>query len=121
MFIVTVTTALFIAACAGDESSSPSPASGLGRGEAIAQSAGCASCHGASFQGGVGPSWVGLAGSDVELTDGSTVIADDGYLFESIRDPGAKFVAGFGVRMPPNALSDEDIREIVAYIYSLSD
>ena len=88
-------------------------------GEALAREAGCASCHGGSFQGGIGPGWVGLAGSDVELSDGSVVVADDGYLFESIRDPGAKLVAGFSVQMPRNTLSDAEIDEIVAFIRSL--
>ena len=120
-FVVVSTVAVLLAACGSDESSSTGTGSGSDRGAAIAQNAGCASCHGGSFQGGVGPSWVGLAGSEVELTDGSTVVADDAYLFESIRDPSAKVVAGFGVQMPRNSLSDEEIGEIVAYIRSLSD
>ncbi len=119
-FILSVTTLVLLAACAGDDSSGPSPSGGPGRGKAIAQSSGCVSCHGGSFQGGVGPSWVGLADSEVELADGSTVIADDEYLFEAIRDPSAKVVAGFS-GMPPNSLSDEEIREVVAFIRSLAD
>lgn len=121
IFLVVSTTAVLFAACAGDESSSSTTASGPDSGAVIAQRSGCASCHGGSFQGGVGPSWAGLAGSEVALTDGSTVIADDAYLFESIRDPGAKIVAGFGVQMPRNSLSDDEISEVVAYIRSLSD
>jgi len=64
---------------------------------------------------------VGLAGSDVELSDGTTVVADGEYLFESIRDPAARIVAGFSVQMPRNALTDEEIDEIVAFIGSLAD
>ena len=108
-----------LAGCGGDSSGAPPATSASGSGEALARSAGCASCHGGSFQGGVGPGWVGLAGSEVELSDGSVVIADDGYLFESIRDPGAKVVAGFSVQMPRNTLSDAEIDEIVAFIRSL--
>ena len=67
----------------------------------------------------MGPGWVGLAGSEVELSDGSFVVADDRYLFESIRDPGAKVVADFSVQMPRNSLSDAEIDEIVAFIRSL--
>ena len=33
--------------------------------------------------------------SDVELSDGTTVVADGEYLFESIRDPAARIVTGF--------------------------
>lgn len=119
-FVLTATIAVFLSACGGGGSSS-TPASGPDRGKEIAQNSGCASCHGSAFRGGVGPSWVGLAGSEVKLSDGSTVIADDRYLFNAIRDPGAEIVAGFGAQMPRNSLSDEEIGEIVAYIRSLSD
>ena len=120
--LVTVTvTALVVAACGGSDSpgSTASPVGAAG--ERIARQAGCASCHGGSFQGGFGPGWVGLAGSDVELSDGTTVVADGEYLFESIRDPAARIVTGFSVQMPRNALTDEEIDEIVAFIGSLAD
>lgn len=64
---------------------------------------------------------MGLAGSDVELSDGTTVVADGAYLFESIRDPVAQIVAGYSVQMPRNALTDEEIDAIVAFIGSLAD
>ena len=114
-------TAVLLAACAGDDPPTSTASGGSGRGEAIARDAGCASCHGGSFQGAVGPSWVGLAGSEVELSNGSVVTADDAYLFESIRNPSTKTVAGFSLQMPGNSLTDDEIREIVAYIRSLSD
>jgi mono/diheme cytochrome c family protein len=120
-FLLASTTAVLFAACGSDEVSNSTTATSVARGEAIAQRAGCASCHGGSFQGGVGPGWVGVAGSKVELTDGSVAIADEGYLFESIRDPSAKVVAGYGMQMPRNSLSDDEIREVVAYIVSLSE
>jgi len=119
-FIMTATTTVLLAACAGGGSTS-TPASGPGRGQEIAKNSGCASCHGSAFRGGVGPSWVALAGSEVKLSDGSTVVADDRYLFNAIRDPGAEIVAGFGAQMPRNSLSDEDINEIIAFIKSLTD
>lgn len=89
------------------------------RAPAVMQRAGCAACHGTTGQGGVGPSFVGLAGSDVVLSDGSVVIADYLYLVESIRTPGAKRVAGFSVEMPTITLTDDEIAEVVAYIHSL--
>jgi len=108
-----------LAGCGGDSSEVPAASAVSGSGEALARDAGCVSCHGGSFQGGVGPGWVGLAGSEVELSDGPVVIADNSYLFESIRDPGAKVVAGFSVLMPQNSLSDAEIDEIVTFIRSL--
>jgi cytochrome c oxidase subunit 2 len=53
------------------------------RGQQLFQTRGCLSCH---FSGGgfsTGPSLTGLAGSKVELDDGTTVTADDHYLAES--------------------------------------
>ncbi len=89
----------------------------VGQRQAVA--AGCAGCHGATFRGGVGPSWHGLAGSTVDLTNGSTVIADRAYLVESIKDPAAEKVAGYNVEMPSNSLSAAEVETIVDYIETL--
>lgn len=82
----------------------------------------CLSCHSVDGKEMVGPTWQGLYGHEVELEDGTVVIADDAYLIESIKDPGAKIVKGFPAgAMPPYGaiLSDEDIANIVAYIRTL--
>ncbi len=84
----------------------------------------CLSCHSVDGSQMVGPTWKGLYGSEVELEDGTTVIADVEYLTESIKDPGAKIVKGFPAgAMPPygSILTDENIQDIVAYIQSLAD
>ena len=58
--------------------------------------------------------------SEVELTDGTVVIADDAYLAESIRAPQAKIVARFETQlMPTYGFTDEQIADIVAYIKTL--
>jgi cytochrome c oxidase subunit 2 len=70
----------------------------------------------------VGPTWLGLFGSQVKLADGSTVIADEAYIIESIRNPGAKIVEGYPNIMPANVgqdLSDERIQDIIAFIKTL--
>ncbi len=90
------------------------------RGKSISAEKGCAGCHGANGQGGVGPAWIDLAGSDVELTDGTTVIADDEYLLRSILDPRAEIAAGFTLQMPINTLSEDDANNVVAYIKELT-
>ncbi|HUP72658.1 MAG TPA: cytochrome c [Acidimicrobiales bacterium] len=105
-------------ACAsGGGSSTATPAD---RGKAIAMRAGCTSCHGKSSIRGLGPTWIGLAGSTVKLEDGSTLVADSAYLEESIRAPAAKKVAGYTLAMPQPTLSDDEITAIVAYIESLA-
>ena len=89
------------------------------RGRELADENGCLVCHGSAGQGGVGPAWTGLAGSRVELDDGTVVIADDEYLRRSITDPGAQQVAGYAVSMPPNSPGPSDVDAIIAYMKDL--
>jgi len=93
----------------------------VANGEELARSRGCAGCHGSNFGGGAGPSLVGLAGSQVTLVDGSTVVADTDYLIRSIAQPSADLVADYNLKMPANNLSDDEIADIVAYIETLAD
>lgn len=85
----------------------------------LAESQGCVACHGPKFTGGVGPGFLGLAGSQVELDDGTTVTADDAYLTESIKNPAAKKRKGYSLTMPTNSLSDTDVANLVAFIKAL--
>lgn len=52
------------------------------------------SCHSVDGSASVGPTWKGLYLSQVKLSDGSVVAADEPYLRESISEPGAKTVDG---------------------------
>jgi cytochrome c oxidase subunit II len=90
------------------------------RGRQVARDSGCAACHGSNGDGATGPGWVGLYGSEVALSDGSTVVADDAYLAESIAEPRAKVVEGFGVPMPENNLDQAQIAAVIDYIRALS-
>jgi cytochrome c oxidase subunit 2 len=89
------------------------------RGRAVAADNGCQACHGRNGEGGVGPSWIGLAGADVELDGGTTVTADDDYLRRSIVEPRADTVAGYNVLMPTNSLSPAEVDLVIAYIKDL--
>jgi len=91
-----------------------------GQGQLLVSQNGCAACHSINGAVGIGPTWFGLFGSDVELTDGSTVIADEAFITESIRNPEAKIVAGFETqKMVQYTFTDEEIAAIVAYIKTL--
>jgi cytochrome c oxidase subunit 2 len=90
------------------------------RGQEISRTQGCAGCHGQDFGGGAGPSWIGLAGSEVLLADGTTVIADDAYLVRSIAEPNAQIVADYALQMPANSLTEAEIADVVAFIKTLS-
>lgn len=108
------------AACGGGgESTVPLSEAGE-RGRKTSNSNGCASCHGENGQGGVGPPWIGLAGSDVELAGGGTIVADDAYLVRAIAEPGADLLADYTLQMPRNNLSDAEIADVVAYIKDLA-
>jgi cytochrome c oxidase subunit 2 len=60
-------------------------------------------------------------GAKVLLADGSTVVADEAYLRESILQPNAKIVAGYAPVMPTfqGLVTEEQILNLTAYIKSL--
>jgi cytochrome c oxidase subunit 2 len=82
----------------------------------------CSNCH----QGGGAtvrcPPLENLFGSQVRLQDGSTLIADENYLRESILQPAAKIVAGYQAIMPSfqGQVSEQDILRLMAEIKALS-
>jgi cytochrome c oxidase subunit II len=91
-------------------------------GQQMFESLGCASCHGANAEGGRGPALLGLYGSNVVLNNAQSVKADEAYVRESILNPQAKIVNGFGPIMPSfqGQLSEEQLLQLVAYVKSLS-
>src|SRR5689334_1482474 len=108
-----------LAGCGADEGGPAMPAQAA-QGREIARTNGCAACHGTNGQGGVGPAFTGLYGSQVTLADRSTVVADEAYLAESIRTPGATKSAGYDIDMPSNDLDDDQIAAVIAYIRALA-
>jgi cytochrome c oxidase subunit II len=91
-----------------------------GSGQLLVSANGCAACHSINGAAGIAPTWLGLFGHEVELTNGTVVVADDAYLAESIREPQAKIVAGFETQlMPTYGFTEDQISDIVAYIKTL--
>lgn len=90
-------------------------------GQQLYQSLGCVSCHGANGEGGRGPTLAGLFGRDTRLTTGQTVRADEAYIRESIINPQAKLVEGFGPIMPTfqGQISEDQLVQLQAFIKSL--
>lgn len=82
---------------------------------------GCASCHegGASQRGA---HLEGVYGTDVKLTTGQTVKADDEYIRNSILNPSSQIVEGYQPIMPTfkGQVTEEQLVSLVAYIKSLS-
>ena len=90
-------------------------------GQQIYETLGCVSCHGAAGEGGRGPALEGIFGKPVFLNNGQSIIADEAYIRESIVNPQAKLVNGFGPIMPTfqGQVSEEQLLQILAFIKSL--
>ena len=101
-------------------SGGPPAASLASAGQALFEQLGCITCH-RETAGARGPKLTGIVGKPVQLQDGSTVVADDSYLRESIINPTAKVVAGFQPIMPTfkGLVSEEGLIQLIAYIKSL--
>lgn len=91
------------------------------RGKAIHQIF-CATCHSVDGTDGIGPTWQGLWGSTRQFTDGSSAVANEEYIRESVLEPAAKISLGYPNQMTPfswQADTDEYLRGIYAYMESL--
>jgi cytochrome c oxidase subunit 2 len=90
-------------------------------GQQLYQTLGCASCHGATGEGGRGPALQGVYGSQTQLQGGQKITADEAYIRESILNPQAKLVDGFGPIMPTfqGQISEDQLVQMMAYIKSL--
>jgi mono/diheme cytochrome c family protein len=114
------------ASCGGDSEPAPAPDTvevSADVGAERARQMGCLACHTTDGNPSVGPTWMGLFGSERTFADGSTARADEPYIRESILDPNAKVVQGFtpGI-MPQNfreRLNDPEIASIIEYIKTL--
>jgi cytochrome c2 len=139
-----VDVASFVAQCAGHKGSpgcrpdhgGARPGSEAARGWQLYTRLWCAGCHSTDgnapgsnspkgLAAAVGPSFKGLFGSKVKLTNGQTVTADEAYLLASIVDPDAQIVRGFrpGVMtamIKPGGLPPAQVRALIAYIKTLS-
>jgi len=91
-----------------------------GRGEKLFQQYGCSGCH-LEDNKGRGPSLKGIFGTTVKLQGGQTVKVDEAYLRESVLNPQAKIVSGYGRIMPTfqGQIGEDSLLQIIAYIKSL--
>jgi len=90
-------------------------------GEQVFNRLSCSTCHGDSSDGR-GPNLNGVYGSQVELTNGELVKADDDYLRQSILEPAARVAAGYAPIMPTykGQVTEEELLQIMSYIKSLA-
>jgi len=82
----------------------------------------CSGCHSDDGRPHVGPTFKDLFGKTVQFADGTTAVADENYIRESMVNPNAKIVAGYPNVMPTfkGQLKDSEITAIIEYIKELS-
>jgi cytochrome c oxidase subunit II len=87
-------------------------------GALLYEARGCVTCHSVDGTRREGPSFLGVYGHEVRLADGSTVMADEDYIRESILRPQAKVVAGFEPVMPTfeGLLREREIDALIEFI-----
>ena len=96
------------------------------QGESLYTTLACANCH-AGVNNVHGPTLYGLYGKLRQFKDGSSAIADDNYLRNSIVNPNAQIVAGYNYGFMPvypvggeqGQLTEEQVLSLVAYIKTL--
>ncbi len=92
----------------------------IARGKRLVETHGCLDCHTTDGRDQIGPTWKSLYGSEVTLADGRVVVADEGYLWASVREPNAQIAEGYLADvMLPVQLTNAEITSIVEYIKSL--
>lgn len=91
-----------------------------GQGKVLFERMGCTGCHGATAQVHA-PDLAGIYGTRQPLEGGSFVLADEGYLRDSILLPRKDLVAGYPPIMPSyqGVASEDDLVKIIAYLKTL--
>ncbi len=96
-------------------------------GQTLVKKMGCIACHSKDGTNLVGPTFKNLFGAQrlvIEKGNEKSLVADDAYLIQSIKDPASQVVKGFGsgLMQPYKAqMSDVEIAQVVDYLKSLSD
>ena len=81
---------------------------------------GCSGCHGANASVHA-PKLEGLFGRRVQLSDGTSVLADERYIHDSVMLPRSQIVAGYAPIMPSfqGQITEDDLLDIIEYVKSL--
>jgi len=85
-------------------------------------SLGCANCH-TSSDTERAPTLYGIFGKTRKMTDGTSVVADDAYLRESVLNPYNRITAGYTQTMPVygGQINEETVLDLLAYMKSLGE
>jgi cytochrome c oxidase subunit II len=81
----------------------------------------CIACHNVTTEKKIGPGFAGVFGKQRQFADGTSLVADENYIRNSILTPSAKVVAGFPNAMTPfqGQISEEELTGVIEYIKTL--
>jgi len=118
--VFAVATVIHLPAWGSDAADQPVLSESAQHGQKLFSTKGCMACH-QPVDSSIAPTLNGLYGRERPLESGETVVADEAYLDESIRNSRAKLAAGFAPAMPVFAdlLSDEEVADLIEYIKTL--
>ena len=89
-------------------------------GQYVVERNACGACHSIDGSKNIGPTWLGLFGSTESMTAGGSIVVDEEYIAESIRNPSLKIVAGYeNVMTPYDFLSDDEVNALISYIKTI--
>jgi cytochrome c oxidase subunit 2 len=93
----------------------------VAHGQRLAAVQGCFKCHSIDGTPHIGPTWIDLYRRPTTLQTGQHIIADEGYLTESMMEPYIKMVKGYQQVMPSfrGKLTAPEAAALVEYIKSL--
>lgn len=91
------------------------------QGQQLVGTQGCLKCHSVDGTPHIGPSFRGLYDREENLEGGQKIHVDEAYITQSMMDPGAHIVTGFGNVMPSyqGKLHGAESAAIVEYIKTL--
>lgn len=103
----------------GGDTEDPDQLAALG--QQLYSTQGCIGCHTLDGTASVGPTWQGLWMSEITLTDGRTVTADEGYIQRAIWDPQVEVHEGFQPIMTSyrGVLDENQVAAIIEFIKTL--
>ncbi|MBN8613766.1 MAG: cytochrome c oxidase subunit II [Deltaproteobacteria bacterium] len=90
-------------------------------GSCLFGSKGCTACH-QNQAGGpqlAGPTFVGLWGTQQQLTSGESVEVNEDFVRQSIMDPRSQVAQGYSPVMPQIQLTEPETNALIAYVRSL--
>ena len=116
--IVVLLAGATVAVYALDPGAQPEAAAGPVEGRTVFLTKGCTGCHsrdGASDKGFVGPDLTGLADRAGDRVEG---LSAEEYVRQSVLDPQAYIVDGYGSQMPVLPVDTEELDALVDFLLS---